>query len=159
MPRFRPGGEGVPVYTHLERTSQPMIRYWSGDLAKWTDAACECGRTYPTLPEGLAGRVDDMVIVRGQGIFPSRIEDVLRSLPEFGEEFRLVVEREPGRMDSLTVLAEVGPNVSTEPEVEQRFAQELRRAVGVGLSVELRPPGEFERTQFKARRIIDRRQA
>ena len=154
-----PGGEGVPVYTHLERTSQPMIRYWSGDLARWTDAACECGRTYPTLPEGLAGRVDDMVIVRGQGIFPSRIEDVLRSLPEFGEEFRLVVEREPGRMDSLTVLAEVAPNVSTEPEVEQRFAQELRRAVGVGLSVELRPPGEFERTQFKARRIIDRRQA
>ena len=99
-----------------------------------------------------------MVIVRGQGIFPSRIEDVLRSLPEFGEEFRLVVEREPGRMDSLTVLAEVAPNVSTEPEVEQRFAQELRRAVGVSLSVELRPPGEFERTQFKARRIIDRRQ-
>ena len=152
-----PGGEGVPVYTHLERTSQPMVRYWSGDLARWTDSPCECGRTYPTLPEGLAGRVDDMIIVRGQGIFPSKIEDVLRAMPEFGDEFRLVVEREPGRMDSLTVLVEVAADVSPEPEVEQRFAHELRRAVGVGLSVELRPPGEFERTQFKVSRIIDRR--
>ena len=98
-----------------------------------------------------------MIIVRGQGIFPSKIEDVLRAMPEFGEEFRLVVEREPGRMDSLTVLVEVAADVSPGPEVEQRFAHELRRAVGVGLSVELRPPGEFERTQFKARRIIDRR--
>lgn len=154
-----PGGEGVPVYTHLERTSQPMVRYWSGDLARWTDSRCECGRTYPTLPDGLAGRVDDMIIVRGQGIFPSRIEDILRAMPEFGEEFRLVVEREPGRMDSLTVLVEVAPNVPLGAEIEQKVANDLRRAVGVGLSVELRPPGEFERTQFKARRIIDRRRS
>ena len=160
-----PGDEGVPVYTHLERTSQPMVRYWSGDISRWDTAPCACGRTYPTLPEGLYGRVDDMIIVRGQNIFPSKIEDALRRMPEFGGEFRLVVDRERGRMDSLTVQAEVVPGVyrgkqegsEAFAQAERRFAEELRRAVGVGLSVELKPAGEFERTQFKARRIIDKR--
>ena len=160
-----PGSEGVPVYTHLERTSQPMIRYWSGDVARWDTAPCACGRTYPTLPEGLYGRVDDMIIVRGQNVFPSKIEDVLRAMPEFGGEFRLVVERERDQMDSLTVQAEVVAEVyraeqeGSEPshETERRLAEELRRALGVGLTVELKPEGEFERTQFKARRIIDKR--
>src|SRR2546427_12853032 len=63
------GGEGTPVYTHLERTSQPMIRLVSGDLARWTDEPCPCGRTYPRLPRGLYGRIDDMVIVRGENIY------------------------------------------------------------------------------------------
>ncbi len=160
-----PGTEGVPVYTHLERTSQPMIRYWSGDLARWDIEPCACGRTYPTLPDGLSGRVDDMIIVRGQSIFPSKIEDILRSMPEFGGEFRLIVDREQGRMDSLTVqvevVSEVYPGKSNGSEdstlAERRFADELRRAIGVGLKVELKPEGEFERTQFKARRIIDKR--
>jgi phenylacetate-CoA ligase len=163
--QISPGEEGVPVYTHLERTSQPMVRYWSGDIARWDTAPCACGRTYPTLPEGLYGRVDDMIIVRGQNIFPSKIEDALRAMPEFGGEFRLLVDRERGRMDSLTVQAEVAPEVyrgkqegsEAFAQTERKFARELRRAVGVGLSVELKPEGEFERTQFKSRRIIDKR--
>jgi phenylacetate-CoA ligase len=60
------GAEGTPVYTHLERTSQPMIRLASGDRARWTDAPCPCGRTYPRLPEGLAGRIADAVGVGGR---------------------------------------------------------------------------------------------
>src|SRR5439155_676126 len=65
------GAEGTPVYTHLERSSQPMIRLVSGDLARWTDEPCPCGRTYPRLPDGLYGRIDDMFIVRGENIYPS----------------------------------------------------------------------------------------
>ena len=83
--RFQPvsyGGEGTPVYTHLERTSQPMIRLVSGDLARWTDEPCACATTYPRLPEGLYGRIDDMFIVRGENIYPSAIEDVLRAVGE-----------------------------------------------------------------------------
>ena len=159
------GSEGVPVYTHTERTSQPMIRYWSGDVARWDMVDCPCGRTYPTLPLGIYGRTDDMIIVRGQNIFPSRIEDILRSMKEFGGEFRLVLERDSGQMDRLTIQTEVeassyasrehGP-AALEPLREQ-IAGEIRRAIGVGVAVELKPPGEFERTQFKARRIIDLR--
>ena len=159
------GDEGVPVYTHLERTSQPMIRYWSGDIARWDMVDCACGRTYPTLPLGIYGRTDDMMIVRGQNVFPSRIEDVLRGLKEFGGEFRLILEREPGQMDRLTVQTEVSADAYLSREYDpaaleplrQQIAGELRRAIGVGVSVELKPEGEFERTQFKARRVIDRR--
>ena len=159
------GEEGVPIYSHTERTSQPMIRYWSGDISRWDMVDCPCGRTYPTLVAGIYGRVDDMIIVRGQNVFPSRIEDVLRGLDEFGGEFRLVLEREPGQMDRLTVQAEVVDRAfafqefdptALEP-VQERFTTELRRAIGVSVAVQLKPAGEFERTQFKARRIIDLR--
>ena len=160
------GGEGVPVYTHLERESQPMIRYWSGDIARWELLDCPCGRTYPTLTQGIYGRADDMLIIRGQNVFPSRIEDVLRALDEFGGEFRLVVERERGYLDRLTVQTEVSANVWASagergPEglatLQSQVADTLRRALGVSVSVELKSEGEFERTQFKARRVIDRR--
>ena len=160
------GSEGVPVYTHLERTSQPMIRYWSGDVARWEMIDCPCGRTYPTLPLGIYGRTDDMIIVRGQNIFPSRIEDILRSMKEFGGEFRLVLERDTGQMDRLTIQTEVDEISYARREhdpaalelLREKIAGEIRRAIGVGVAVELKPPGEFERTQFKARRIIDLRQ-
>ena len=159
------GEEGVPVYSHTERTSQPMLRYWSGDIARWSMIDCPCRRTYPTLTRGIYGRVDDMIIVRGQNVFPSRIEDVLRGLPGFGGEFRLLLERETGQLDRLTVQTEVAPDrfvgqefdsEAMEPLREQ-IADALRRAIGVGLTVQLKPAGEFERTQFKARRVIDRR--
>jgi phenylacetate-CoA ligase len=159
------GSEGVPVYSHLERTSQPMIRYWSGDIARWDMVDCPRGRTYPTLSWGIYGRTDDMIIVRGQNVFPSRIEDILRGMKEFGGEFRLVLERDPGQLDRLTVQAEVNQDIYAAGEqgpsalapLRQRIAAELRRAVGVGIAVELKPAGEFERTQFKARRVIDLR--
>ena len=161
-----PGGEGVPVYTHLERTSQPLIRYWSGDIVRWDNShPCKCGRTYPILTEGIYGRVDDMITVRGQNVFPSRIEDVLRGMAEFGGEFRLLLDREPGQLDHLTVQTEVKGEVygtlGERPEqleaLRRRVVDNLRRALGVGALVELKPEGTFERTQFKARRIIDNR--
>jgi phenylacetate-CoA ligase len=159
------GGEGVPVYTHLERTSQPMIRYWSGDIARWDMVDCPCGRTYPTLVSGIYGRTDDMIIVRGQNIFPSHIEDVLRGMEEFGGEFRLVLERDRGRLDRLTVQAEVKADIfaaaeygaTALDELKEKIAGRLRQALGVGVAVEIKPAGEFDRTQFKARRIIDLR--
>jgi len=155
-----PGEEGVPVYTHLERTSQPLIRYWSGDIARWQDssAGCACGRTYPTLSEGIYGRVDDMITVRGQNVFPSRIEDVLRKQEEFGGEFRLLVERESGSLDRLTVQLEIKQEASPQSEgLSQKIREDLRRALGVSVQVELKPEGTFERSQLKSSRILDKR--
>ena len=93
------------MYTHLERTSQPMIRLVSGDRARWVDEPCPCGRTYPRLPQGLYGRFDDMIIVRGESIYPSAIEDTLRAIDGFGGEFRIVVSRREAT-DELLVRAE-----------------------------------------------------
>jgi len=106
-----------------------------------------------------------MIIVRGQNVFPSRIEDILRSMNVFGGEFRLLLERERGELDRLTVQTEVLAETFAEREFDpasleplrEDIAASLRRALGVAVAVELKPAGEFERTQFKARRIIDRR--
>jgi phenylacetate-CoA ligase len=143
------GAEGTPVYTHLERTSQPMIRLVSGDLARWTDEPCPCGRTYPRLPDGLYGRIDDMFIVRGENIYPSAVEDVLRAIEGFGGEFRIIITRREA-MDELLVRAEIAASHAHLGEQLERTMQErLRARLGV------RPT--IPRTEFKARRVIDDR--
>jgi phenylacetate-coenzyme A ligase PaaK-like adenylate-forming protein len=153
------GAEGTPVYTHLERTSQPMIRLVSGDRARWTDEPCACGRTYPRLPQGLYGRIDDMFIVRGENIYPSAIEDVLRAVDGFGGEFRVIISRRE-TMDELLVRAEYLPS-HADPASRMTLAAtmkaRLRARLGVNPVIELVPPGELPRTEFKARRIIDDR--
>lgn len=88
------GSEGTPVYTHLERLSQPMIRLLSGDLTRWEAGPSPCGRTYPILPNGVYGRIDDMFTVRGENVHPSAIEDVVTRLPHYGGEHRILVSRQ-----------------------------------------------------------------
>jgi phenylacetate-CoA ligase len=153
------GAEGTPVYTHLERTSQPMIRLVSGDLARWTDEACPCGRTYPRLPQGLYGRIDDMFIVRGENIYPSAIEDTLRATDGFGGEFRVIISRREA-MDELLVRAEYAASHAggdALAALRARLTDRLRARLGVRPVVELVAPGTLERTEFKARRVIDDR--
>ena len=153
------GAEGTPVYTHLERTSQPMIRLVSGDRARWVDEPCPCGRTYPRLPQGLYGRIDDMFIVRGENIYPSAIEDVLRGIEGFGGEFRVIVSRRE-TMDELLVRAEYLPShaeAASCAALAATMKERLRARLGVTPMVELVAPGELPRTEFKARRVIDDR--
>ncbi len=151
------GAEGTPVYTHLERTSQPMIRLVSGDRARWIDGPCPCGRTYPRLPQGLYGRVDDMFIVRGENIYPSAIEDTLRAIEGFGGEFRVIVSRREA-MDELLIQAEYSQSHGGQRDAIQATMRErLRTRLGVHPRVELLPEGTLPRTEFKARRVIDDR--
>jgi phenylacetate-CoA ligase len=151
------GSEGVPVYTHLERTSQPLIRFWSGDISRWTDEPCPCGRTYPRLPMGIYGRVDDMVTVRGENVYPSAVENVVRGMPELTGEFRMIVSRQRV-MDELTILAEFAPGQEdARKDIQARLEGTLAATLGIRAAVELKSPGELERTQFKAKRVIDER--
>jgi phenylacetate-CoA ligase len=153
------GSEGTPVYTHLERTSQPMIRLVSGDLAMWTDAPCPCGRTYPRLPNGLYGRLDDMFIVRGENIYPTAIEDTLRAIEGFGGEFRVIISRREA-MDELLIRAEHSPEFAQSVKQETlrlTMRERLRARLGVHPIVELVGQGSLARSEFKARRVIDDR--
>ena len=150
------GEEGTPVYTHLERTSQPMIRLLSGDRTMWTDEPCPCGRTYPRLSRGIYGRIDDMFIVRGENIYPSAIEEVLRAVPGFGGEFRIIVSRTQ-RMDELLVRAEYAAQVTDLSAFEKTLRERLQAKCGVRPRLELVPQGSIPRTEFKARRVIDDR--
>jgi phenylacetate-CoA ligase len=149
------GATGTPVYTQLERRGQPMIRLVSGDQAEWTDAPCPCGRTYPRFPRGIIGRLDDMLVVRGENIYPSAIEDVLHGFPELGTEFEIVVSR-PKALDELTVRAELaGP--CDENALRDRVGAQLKRRLGIRAEIAFAPAGALARTDLKSRRVRDLR--
>jgi phenylacetate-CoA ligase len=151
------GEEGVTVYTHLERTSQPMVRFWAGDISLWVDEPCPCGRTYPRLPKGIYGRADDMFVVRGENVYPSAIENVIRGIEGFADEFRIIITREK-TMDELIVQAEHTPDLPPEAiqPLKRRLESELK-ARGLRTVVEILEPDTLERTEFKAKRLIDKR--
>ena len=151
------GKEGATVYTHLERTSQPMIRFWAGDITTWVNDPCPCGRTYPRLPKGIYGRADDMFVVRGENVNPSAIEDAIRGIPGCGDEFRIIITREK-TMDELVIQVEHTPEVAPQqvPQIQKKLETELKTR-GLRTIIQMMTPGSLERTQFKARRIIDKR--
>ena len=155
------GSKGTPIYTHLERTSQPMIRLVSGDLASWEAGPSPCGRTYPILPNGLLGRIDDMFTIRGENIYPSDIDAVLNAIPEYGGEHRVIITRD-GTMDELLVRMEATPKVYAKGAnaigyLEQCAATKLQHGIGVRTKVEVVETGTISRSKHKAHRIIDDR--
>jgi phenylacetate-CoA ligase len=156
------GERGTPVYTHLERTSQPMIRLVSGDLALWVNEPNPCGRTYPRLPNGIFGRIDDMITIRGENVYPSEIDAVLNQLSDYGGEHRIIITR-AGTMDELLVRVEAAAGVFERGEVavaamRAETGQRVQKALGLRAVIDIVAPGTFPRTDFKARRVVDDRQ-
>jgi phenylacetate-CoA ligase len=156
------GQRGTPVYTHLERTSQPMIRLVSGDLTLWEDGPTPCGRTYPRLPQGIFGRIDDMFTIRGENVYPSEVDAAVSALSGYGGEHRIVITRE-GAMDELLIRVEATPAVHAGGLLARRslrdaVAQKLLRMLGLRAKVEVVAPATFPRTDFKARRVVDDRE-
>ena len=155
------GARGTPVYTHLERTSQPMIRLVSGDLTFWENGPNPCGRTYPRLPHGIIGRIDDMFTIRGENVYPSEIDAALNETPGYGGEHRIVITRE-GSMDELAVKVEADETIwnageSRREAFRQDVANRLQRTLGLRAVVEVMEQNSIPRTDFKARRVIDDR--
>jgi phenylacetate-CoA ligase len=155
------GQRGTPVYTHLERTSQPMIRLVSGDLTLWTSGPNPCGRTYPRLPHGIFGRIDDMFTIRGENVYPSEIDAALNELSRYGGEHRIVISRQAA-MDELLLRVEADAATYTKGSGEiARFRGEIERKMqtmlGLRTLVEVVEPHSLPRTDFKARRVIDDR--
>ena len=156
------GERGTPVYTHLERTSQPMIRLVSGDLTVWTDGESPCGRTYPRLPQGIFGRIDDMFTIRGENVYPSEIDAALNEIANYGGEHRIIITRQAA-MDELLLRVEPDGTTYAKGEAEiVRFGAEIERKMqmllGLRTLVDVAAPQSIPRTDFKARRVIDDRE-
>ncbi len=153
------GEVGVLVVTHLTREATPMIRYWTNDLARVELDKCGCGRTHARSHGGILGRIDDMIIYRGTKFYPAQVEKVVRDISELGEEFRIVLSTDPSTGGDLcTVMAEYKAEadlVNLCEVLKSRLKDELL----VTPEVDLVKAGTFERTQFKAKRIVDERQA
>lgn len=161
MRRVPFGARGTPVYTHLERTSQPMIRLLSGDLTLWTNDPNPCGRTYPRLPNGIFGRIDDMFTIRGENVYPSEIDSALNELASYGGEHRILISRD-ATMDELLLRIEVDAVTHRQGEAaiahfRTEVERKLSKVLGLRTIIEVVAPGSIPRTDFKARRVIDDR--
>lgn len=146
------GSRGTPVYTHLERTSQPMIRLVSGDLAYWQHGPNPCGRTYPRLPHGIFGRIDDMFTIRGENIYPSEIDAVLNAVPDYGGEHRILITRD-GAMDELLLQVEIEDDARADATRLAAFNETVRhrllKTLAVRAQIEVVASHSFPRTDFK----------
>ena len=156
------GSRGTPVYTQLERTSQPMIRLVSGDLTEWTHEPNPCGRTYPRLPNGIFGRIDDMFTIRGENVYPSEIDAALNQVAGYGGEHRIVISR-AGQMDELLLRVEPAPELEKQgagalAAFKTTVEKKIHTMVGLRAGIEVVSVGTFPRTDFKARRVVDDRE-
>ena len=141
----RDQGDGELVLTNLGRWGAPVIRYRTGDRVNAVRGTCSCGRTLTKLAGGIAGRVDDMVTVRGVNVFPSAIEAIVRRFDEVGE-YRVELAR-VREMDELRCIVEA------PGEVADRVGTAIHRELGIRCLVESVAPGTLPRFEMKARRF------
>jgi phenylacetate-CoA ligase len=137
------------VLTTLGRSGCPVLRYRTGDLVRptWNDDQTSSG--FVLLSGGVLGRNDDMMIIRGVNIFPSSIEQILRSFPEI-IEYRLTAQKR-GAMDELTIEIE---DRLADP---QRVIKELQIRLGLRVDVRCVAMGTLPRFEGKGKRFIDQR--
>jgi phenylacetate-CoA ligase len=158
------GESGVVIYTHLHRRSQPMIRFWSGDESHIVHEPCPCGRTYPRLPDGVYGRVDDMLLIRGANVYPSQVQRSLLEVSGTGVEFAVVLER-TGALDTATVRVEydeTAPDAGSDAfrsDLAERIRRKLKSDTNITFEVEVLEPDTLPRALSKAQRVDDRRPA
>ena len=146
-----PGEMGELVITNLGRIGFPVFRYRTGDFVRLDDSPCPCGRTFTRFAGGVIGRVDDMVVVRGVNIYPSAVENLLRSHPEV-EEFRVTIAQ---RREMAAVVLEIECRDGVPgDEVARRVGADFIAKLGMQPEVTAVAPGVLPRFEMKARRFI-----
>ena len=155
------GEAGELVLTTLTKEALPMLRYRTRDITRLTDEPCACGRTHRRMLR-VTGRSDDMLIIRGVNVYPSHVEAFLVGFPGLAPHYQLVLTRE-GPMDAVTVEVELAaaapPDELFAAKVAAEVRDHLKTMVGVTCEVVLKAPGEVPRSQGKAVRVKDLRQA
>jgi phenylacetate-CoA ligase len=157
-----PAGEiGELVITTLTKEALPMLRYRTRDITRLVEEPCACGRTHRRMMR-VMGRSDDMLIIRGVNVYPSQLEAFLVGFPGLAPHYQIVLTRD-GPMDAMTVEVELAPPAPTDEPFVAKMAgdvcKHIKAMVGVTCDVVLKRPGEVPRSQGKAVRVKDLRQA
>lgn len=148
-----PGGTGELVLTNLGRTGSPLLRYRTGDLVQRAKGErCECGSYNLALEGGILGRTDDMVVVRGVNIYPSAVEEILRSCEGLGEYQIEVCTNQT--LPELKVQVEAALGYGDTASLERRVESLLSDAFSLRVSVRSVPVGELPRFEMKAKRWV-----
>ena len=153
------GTKGELVFTCLDKEAFPVLRYRTRDICVLSRKPCSCGRTHIRMAKPM-GRSDDMMIIRGVNVFPSQIEAVLLT-EGFSENYLIKLGRENNN-DTFDVYVELRPeqfddSVKNISAMEKSLAGAMRNMIGIGPSVHLVPPKTIQRSEGKAKRVIDER--
>jgi phenylacetate-CoA ligase len=150
------GEMGELVFTSLTKEALPIIRYRTRDLTRLLPGTARSMRRM----EKITGRSDDMMIIRGVNVFPSQIEELILKRAELAPHYQCVLTRE-GPMDDLKVLIETRPGVAPDSEQARAAAKQLQHDIkvfiGSSVAIELKAEGGVERSQGKAKRVVDLR--
>jgi phenylacetate-CoA ligase len=155
------GESGELVVTTLTKEALPMLRYRTRDITRLVEEPCRCGRTHRRMLR-VTGRSDDMLIIRGVNVYPSQVEAFLVGFPGVTPHYQLVLTRD-GPMDTMTIEVELAPPAPPDEPFVAKLAADVRdhikAMIGVSCDVVLKAPGEVPRSQGKAVRVKDLRQA
>ena len=154
------GSTGELVFTTITKEGLPLIRYRTRDLTRLTHDTCKCGRTMVRMEKCL-GRSDDMLIIRGVNLFPSQVESVLLEMSEIKPHYLLIVDR-VNNLDTLELKVEVDEaffqdKISQLESLRQKLQTNLENSLGLGIKVSLVEPKILERSEGKAKHVIDKR--
>jgi len=155
------GELGELTFTTLSKEAMPLIRYRTKDLTSISYGTCDCGRTLPRISK-FKGRTDDMKVIRGVNVFPTQVETALLKMGgEVAPHYMLIVDRE-NNMDTLTVMVEVDERFFSDEirqldALKKKIGAVLKQALGISVIVKLVEPKTIERSEGKAKRVIDRR--
>ena len=155
------GETGELVFTTLVKEGMPILRYRTKDLTSIDHSKCECGRTLPRIHK-FTGRTDDMKVIRGVNVFPTQVETALLSIGGgVAPHYMMIVDRE-NNLDVLTVEVEVDEKYFSDEirkldGLRNRVAATLKQALGVAVNVKLVEPKTIQRSEGKAKRVIDNR--
>jgi phenylacetate-CoA ligase len=151
-----PDGErGELVFTTITKTGMPVIRYRTRDLTRLLPGTARTMRRM----EKVTGRSDDMMIVRGVNVFPSQIEEQIFKVPTLAAHYQIILTRD-NRLDEMDVLVEAAPRSAdgeTRAGSATKLATLIKDNIGSSARVTVTEPGGVERSQGKARRVIDKR--
>lgn len=156
-----PDGEaGELVLTHINREAMPIFRYRTRDLTRIIPEPCACGRIHKRI-ERIKGRTDDMFIIGGVNVFPSQIESVLMKVPEVGNNYQIVLDREEN-LDKIIIKVELYSkmfqgDLKELEKLRKKIVEELRALIVVNPRIELHEPGSLPASLGKAVRVIDNR--
>lgn len=154
------GDIGELVITTLCREGMPLIRYRTKDLTRFLPGDCPCGRKHRRL-DRIMGRADDMIIIKGVNIYPMQVEQVLMSIPEVGQNYLIVLERE-GYLDQMRVKVEVKEEFFVEDmrqlkNLQSRISSRLRDEILITARIDLVEQNSLPKSEGKAQRVLDLR--
>jgi len=156
------GKSGELVFTTLAKEGFPLIRYRTKDICSINLEPCKCGRTHLRINKP-SGRSDDMLIIRGVNVFPSQIEEVLLKVSNnaITPNYQIIVDR-VNNTDTLDVNVEMSESMFADEvrsieRTEKQITEMLRSTLGIGAKVHLVNPKSIERSEGKAKRVIDNR--